>query len=153
MGVTITHLVAEIDEHGEGPQHAHWKDQCFSGPCSVFNQLRTAIGKAAGYEIDKLAPGASDIARQYFVPLPITPEPTTEQAMGEWPVAPGDPLLILFMHSDCEGIIAWKQIATLAHSITAVVNKIDDDEMRGLAKQFVAGLWTAFVRQKNIQFI
>lgn len=95
---------------------------CWHGPYSAFMRFRIAVAKAAGIP-DLMA---------------------MDGYGGETKWNESDPLTILFLHSDCEGIIASKDCEPLAKRL---------EEVMGLYTQrFIAGLRDAASKGEDIEF-
>lgn len=108
---------------------------CWHGPYSQFGHWRDAVAKAAG--IDDW--------------VHANPDPTSDELYGRWKKTPGDPLIILWSHSDCDGIIQSAQCIPLAEALLKLA-----PDMRGPAREntlrFAAGLLLAASRDENVEF-
>jgi len=79
---------------------------------------------------------------------------------GEWPEPPADALLVLLVHSDCEGEIKREHCAPLADRLEALLPAINaylarDTEgtyLRGRAEEFIVGLRRAESEGVAVEF-
>ncbi len=77
---------------------------------------------------------------------------------------PDDPLIVLFAHSDCEGIIKPEQAAPLADALEALLPKLTEEAapgfghihrrggIKGCTEKFIAGLRTAVAANEPVDF-
>lgn len=107
----------------------------FSAPYSTFNELRNAIGVAAGYELVSVR----GFSRRL---IPDCGEVTFENARGEWSSPPNDPLVILLAHADCDGIIPSQYCAAIAARLGEISEDIDPDYSR-MVTDLIGGLRSA----------
>lgn len=138
MGVTISH-------------------DCFSGSCNSFVKWRCHVAKAAGFETRtrsvKLIQSEVTIEAIQLDPSFVD----DEKALGKWNVTPPSPLLYLFAHSDCEGVILPEHAAPLAASLEEALPDIissdnADRYFSGVTKNFINGLQQAAANNEAITF-
>lgn len=121
---------------------------CFSSPYSTFQEWRCVVAKAAGYKLEDLG----------FTSVPkISPHwLTTEHEFGEWKKTPKDPLIVLFSHSDCEGVIHPEQGIPLADRMEELLDLIPSSyylDYREMTKNFISGLRLAASRGEDVEFL
>lgn len=128
MGLDISH---------DGP---HWS---YSG----FQIWRAAVVRAAGIPMRKHDKhDRFDIADIDFNSFP------PERFMGEWAEGdPGDPLLVLIVHSDCDGVIHPGHALALAERIDGLMEKLEPYHAEA-AGDFVAALRRAWALHEPLEF-
>ena len=131
------------------------------GSYTGFTRWRTAVAIAAGWTM-----GADDY---YTVPEDRIPDMPARDGydngvwLGDWPEGlPADPLDVLLVHSDCEGIIPWRFCQPIADRLTYLLPELghdvpvdeydDTDDWREVTIQFITGLVTAHYRHEDIEF-
>lgn len=130
---------------------------CYGGPFSHFHRWRTEIGRVAGYptEIRRVDFGG---VRQLEENLKIDQTALPPNyAQGEWEHLPADPLMVLLVHSDCDGRIKADHCAPLADALEPLVPKLAGcaEERRtdaGAAKGFIDGLRAASAAGEDVEF-
>ena len=129
---------------------------CWNGAYSAFSRWRQKIAEAAGYWV-----------------LPVTypdgggTHPTiildwhryqNGELFGEWRDPPRDPLLVLFVHSDCEGVIHPEQAGPLADALESLLPKLQGDggghigDYREKTQNFINGLRAAAAAGEDVEF-
>lgn len=131
---------------------------CWSGAYSGFSRFRDKLATVAGYEFieDVARGGRTMVALDYgswpdanYYDPPIIPF----RADGT-----PDPLLLLLMHSDCEGRIRAEHVGALADRLTALLPDIEGDghghvgDYREATQQFINGLRMAELRNEDVVF-
>lgn len=117
----------------------------FAGAYSSFALLRNRIAWAAGYEV------VSDFRAGRLPHARIVADPRWADAnfMGEWEMMPQDALLVLLVHSDCEGIIPWGVCRRLELRLREIASWCDDDpEILRLAE----ACHVAFNQERDLVF-
>lgn len=131
---------------------------CWSGAYSEFSRFRDKLAEVAGYEFieDMARSGRKMVALDY----------------GSWPEAnyydppiipfradgTQDPLLLLLMHSDCEGKIRAEHVGPLANRLTELLPDVEGDghghvgDYRETTQQFINGLRMAELRNEDVVF-
>jgi hypothetical protein len=135
---------------------------CWEGAYSAFSRWRNELARAAGYKIVK--PGPEDLAAGVYAPYVDIPWDrfVPENYQGEWPqgVPSDDPLLLLIVHSDCDGVIHPDQGRHLADRLEQLLPLLDDTEqmghirphMRGKTQPFIDGLRAAAKAGEDVEF-
>jgi hypothetical protein len=79
--------------------------------------------------------------------------------MGEWDATPADPLMILFAHSDCDGVIHPEQATPLANRLEEMLPLLPDGEggghvgnWREKTQKFIDGLRMAGAAGEDVEF-
>ena len=124
---------------------------CWHGGYTGFTHWRNWLAGMAGYKItpaDYEAGNVSpspDIDWGSFKP---------ENYAGEWAETPKDPLLILLVHSDCDGEIKAKHCELLAVRLAGLLENliIEEDVFRQRTEQFIAGLRDAAALGESVEF-
>ena len=109
---------------------------CWHGSYSAFNTFRTAIARAAGIDYEDMEGVGGTTA---------------------WRTLKPDPIHILLTHSDCEGSISWKEAATLAKRLDALILKLphrgqNDGWIADAARKFASGCRRAAAKHEDIEF-
>lgn len=122
---------------------------CWHGSYSSFNRWRCAVATAAGWKL-----GDPDELR---VVTPETPSDIEQKNyQGEWDTDPADPLMVLFAHSDCDGIIHHRHAAPLADRLEALLSSIPTSDVppcnNKRTRQFIDGLRLAAAAGENVEF-
>src|SRR5689334_20148589 len=83
-----------------------------------------------------------------------------QERQGDWDETPHDPLIVLFAHSDCDGVIRPAQAEPLADALEALLPKVDDTPDAGhigqrggyveVTKKFIAGLRAAYEAGEDV---
>src|SRR6185369_10798090 len=78
---------------------------CWHGSYSAFTRWRNTIAEVAGYSL--MDPTPEEQARYCFSKHPMIEWDGIENKnyRGDWSQMPGDPLIVLIAHSDCDGVI------------------------------------------------
>lgn len=109
---------------------------CWRGAYSRFGVWRDAVARAAG--IDHWHD--------------MSPDPTNDELFGRWKQTPDDPLMVLWAHSDCDGVIQSAQCVPLAEALLKLVPDMRDPEQRENTLRFAAGLLLAASRNEDVEF-
>lgn len=120
---------------------------CWNGAYSAFHRWRTRIAEVSGY------------GSQWLETFTI-PDGEDELAIcdGRWKKAPDDPILILLLHSDCEGQIPAEYTAALADRLEGLLPNLRGDEgghigdIRKTTERFIAGLREAAKENEPVEF-
>ncbi len=116
---------------------------CWNGPYSAFNRWRDRVAVVAGYKIvDFDGMSAPDIDWEQI---------TDENVRGLWAKLPSDPLLILIVHSDCDGYIQYRYAKALADRLAELLPLLEGYD-KEKAQKFIDGLLLAHSRQERIDF-
>lgn len=128
---------------------------CWHGPYSSFSLWRNAIAVAGGYEV--VPHTYADGTTYPTVTKLFEHEWQPENYEGSWPEGPPeDPLLILIVHSDCDGYIEADHAKFLALRLEQILaqnnHPVDDDRWRDQTRQFIEGLQRASDNGERIEF-
>lgn len=118
------------------------------GPYSAFGRWRNTMAVSADYELVKDGQGwpvASAVLDRDW---------EAENYQGRWDSPPEDPLLLLLVHSDCDGVIEAKHCLRLAERLEGLLPKLPADDPYWLAKtqQFIDGLRRAAKLNEPLEF-
>lgn len=132
---------AEYTEDGEGGPEL--VDEILQRSCSGFGRWRVSLAEAAGIGSrgEDYGPGPDIDYRPY----------AHKNYQGEWDegTEPEDPLYLLFIHSDWDGMLPHKYMAPLADRLEEILPNMRPDEVfyassdLGTTEKFIAGLRTA----------
>ena len=120
---------------------------CWQGAYSKFERWRKVLAEAAGYPIGMRKD--MEIIPTYLVDEEYWTWPHLE---GIWEKTPRDPLLVLLVHSDCDGHIAYKQLPSLAARLEELVTTTIDPTYHNITWQFIEGLQWAIEKKEPITF-
>lgn len=121
---------------------------CWHGPYSAFTRWRQQVGEAAGYRYVPLKdPGWT----HFLVPDIDDALFAREHTMGEWSEPPSDVLLVLLVHSDCDGEIPHYWTKRLADRLTELLPKLPADPF-ARTERFIAGLLDAHAKGDAVGF-
>lgn len=123
----------------------------WSGAYSSFYRWRMGVAKAAGYEIVSYP----DRGEREMPKVWLDESFAIANYMGEWERLPEDPLLVLMIHSDCDGIIPANATRWLADRLEGLLPALpveDDDRLRIKTERFIAGLRDAASRDEDVEF-
>ena len=136
--------------------------ECWHGAYSAFSRWRQAVAEAAGYLV--LPVKFDDDGATMPTIMLEWHRYQGGQLYGEREETPHDPLIVLFAHSDCEGVIHPAQAAPLADALEALLPKIAaaPEETVGhiargggyveVTKRFIAGLREAVAAGEDVEF-
>jgi len=124
--------------------HGAWR-----GAYSSFSAWRNAIAQAAGFTLKEYRSPYSNSVLKYPNIDSFDLPPTA--AMGDWPEPPFDPLLVLFAHSSCDGVIHPEHCKLLADRLEGLLHRLDDDN-KALTVRFIDGLRLASSREELLEF-
>lgn len=130
---------------------------CFHGPYSAFFRWRNKVAEVAGYSILPVVYEGGSKMDTIMIDWGHVPDGAL---MGEWgEVVPNDPLIILFAHSDCEGVIHPLQAGVLADALKRLLDKMPDEpnQVRGhsyreITQKFMGGLYEAYYAREDVEF-
>jgi hypothetical protein len=120
---------------------------CWHGSYTAFNNWRNAVAIAAGYFVWQCKSGDS-IHEMIMLEWHRY---QGDEHVGEWKEPPTDPLLILFVHSDCDGRIKSEHCAVLADAL----EKLEVEELSPSANKtakFIVGLRLAAATRQDVEF-
>lgn len=93
---------------------------CWHGAYSAFSTFRNELAKAAGYQLAEY----EDNGYRFISPVVERDNVTAANYQGEWEETPSDPLLVLILHSDCDGVIKPAQGVPLANRLEELLPAI-----------------------------
>lgn len=135
---------------------------CWHGAYSSFSAFRETLARAAGYAVWIVA--EDDRPHAYKRPVVMLDWGhlgRPEHLRGEWDETPVDPLLVLIVHSDCDGEIRPAQQLALAARLEELAPLVADEDcrlgwtandVRVRAERFAAGLRRAHALGEAVDF-
>lgn len=114
---------------------------CWRGSYPFFNRFRRELARAAGYRVPDDEDAYVELDWQDF---------GEGNFFGEWDEPPEDVLLVLLIHSDCEGMIPARFCDALARRILLLLPKLES--FRVEAALFAAGLLRAGEAGERVEF-
>ena len=127
---------------------------CWHGPYSSFSAWRNAVADAAGYWVAPMTYG-DGVSRKTII-IDWGHLGTEDHLMGMWDEVPADPLLILFVHHDHDGVIPPEHASLLADALEEVEPKMkvdpEMDWMRRATRNFIDGLRKAAAAGETVEF-
>ena len=130
---------------------------CWHGAYSSFTRWRNELASVAGYQLATIE--YDDGWRSETVLIDWGHLATEETLAGKWSETPGDPLLVLIVHSDCDGGIYPEQAQVLADRLEELLpllpSKNDAGHIgnwRNKTQQFIDGLREAFDNYEVVEF-
>lgn len=132
---------------------------CWHGAYSAFGQWRQTIAETAGYRV---WPVQHDSGVCYPTIMLEWHRYSEANMNGEWETMPHDPLIVLFAHNDCEGVIKPEQALPLADALEKLLPKLPDGPesghigyrggYRGCTEKFILGLRAAAAAGEVVDF-
>lgn len=125
------------------------------GAYSAFSRWRNEIANAAGYAVWPVKYPDGVTWDRIMLDWGHVPEGAL---FGEWDETPSDPLIVLFTHSDCEGVIHPDQAGPLADALEALLSELDEDlgghigNIRTKTETFIRGLRKAVEQGEDLDF-
>lgn len=126
---------------------------CWHGAYSAFTRWRNVVSEAGNYTLVKDG--------YYTVPDLDWTAFTEGNLLGEWDELPEDPLVVLIVHSDCDGELPVAILTPLADRLESLLPKLPGEEsdlghIRGgyqaMTKLFIAGLRLAASLNEPVEF-
>lgn len=126
----------------------------WSGAYSAFTRFRNALARAAGYEM-------AEDGKTVWLDWGHTEE---RNYYGEWDSIPcntngPDPLLLLIIHSDCDGHLEPEHCALLADRMTELLPALEGEDgggplgnVRDAAQRFIDGCRAAALAGERLEF-
>ena len=123
---------------------------CWHGAYSAFNRFREKIAEVSGYR-QQWDAGRFDVDDG---------EDTSPSGIydGNWKKAPSDPVLLLLLHSDCDGKIEPDHCRLLADRLEGLLPNLHGDggghlgDYAEATKRFIAGLREAAAANEPVEF-
>lgn len=133
---------------------------CWSGSYSSFSGWRHEIAMAAGYQV--LTVKYNDCPARDCIMLDWG-HTEDKNYMGEWDETPADPLHVLFVHCDCEGVIHPEQAGPLADALERLLPSLVESSQRNgvifpnvfrvrQTEKFISGLRSAVAAGEIVEF-
>lgn len=135
---------------------------CWHGAYSAFGRWRLAVARAAGY---KVAPVTwPDIGYPTDTVMLEWHRYEQKNYHGQWDEVPADPLILLIVHSDCDGEILPEHAGLLADRLTELLPALAKagDEAHGhiaarggfvgATEKFITGLRAAAEAGEPVDF-
>ena len=125
---------------------------CWSASYSAFTRFRNELWLAAGYKLrEEGYHNTPDIDWSVI---------TDENIHGRWATMPDDPLYILVIHSDCDGIIPVEYCEPLAARLRQLIPSLPSEGKGHLgnggsaaaARRFIVGLQLAAALNEDVGF-
>lgn len=133
---------------------------CWHGAYSAFSRWRNYVAKTAGYVIAKVT--WDDVGYPADTVMLEWHRYEAKNYYGQWDTLPDDPLIILIVHSDCEGEIKPQHATILADRLEEILQDMEDEPANGhiayhggyraCTEQFIAGLRSAAVANEPVRF-
>lgn len=135
----------------------HTTHDCWHGSYSAFAEWRNCIAELAGYRLKQVDICDGTVTCNVDIDWEHI---TDANVLGQWEFTPVDPLLVLLVHSDCEGFIYSEQTTPLADALEALLPAIPDGEegyptdfWRNRTTGFVDGLRKAAITGEPVGFL
>ena len=112
-----------------------------------FNDWRREVAEIAGYSTGQCKPYTPISG-----PLLDWDSFTESNVKGEWAETPADPLIVLLVHSDCDGFIMPQQALPLADALEALL-PLMEGWTRVRTIQFILGLRLAVELDEPVEFM
>lgn len=126
---------------------------CWRGAYSAFTRWRNKLAEVAGY------PLVRDDHGYEYAGVVNDPRWTDANFQGEWSLPPEDPLLILLVHSDCDGTIPAKLVPFLRMRLEQLLPLLPDEDngghignWRDKTQAFIDGLAKAEADGEGVDF-
>jgi len=137
----------------------HVSHDCWTGAYSAFSRWRNKIAEVTGYGL--MDPTPEEQAEGHYGKYPALEWSGIEERnfFGEWDRTPPDPLVVLFAHSDCEGVIKPAQAEPLLKRLEQILPLMPDEPAPGhignwreKTQTFIDGLREAVALDEEVQF-
>lgn len=126
------------------------------GAYGAFTRWRHQIAETAGYWVASV--NYDDGSKMDCVMLDWGHLPPGH-LMGEWPETPADPLVVLFTHQDCEGVIHPTQAGPLADRLEELLPLLPEGDgpghvrnWRDTTQKFIDGCRAAVAAGEPLDF-
>lgn len=128
---------------------------CWHGPYSSFGAWRLKLSQLAGHK--KRVDVVDILGKPHEIPTTDLDYDRFDPKNfdGDWDKIPADPLLILIVHSDCEGHINPEHALPLAERLEELLPMLDPvEDVYYIAKteQFIDGLRDAAAKNEVVGF-
>lgn len=132
---------------------------CWHGAYSAFSRWRQEVAKAAGYYVVPVT--WPDMGYPVDTVMLEWHRYEEKNYHGEWDELPSDPLLLLIVHSDCDGEIKPEHAPLLADRLEEILPELSDEGFGHIAarggyaeatRKFIAGLRAAAEAGEPVDF-
>ena len=131
---------------------------CWHGSYMAFGRWRNELARVAGYTVGTLS---YKDGWKNEVPLVDWGHLATDETLaGKWPETPDDPLIVLIVHSDCDGCIYPEQAQALADRLEELLPLLPREDGGGhignwqdKTQHFITGLRKAFADYEAVEFL
>lgn len=133
---------------------------CWHGAYSAFGRWRQEVAKAAGYWVVPVT--WPDMGYPTDTVMLEWHKYEDKNYKGEWDEVPHDPLLLLIVHSDCDGEIKPEHATLLADRLEGILPNLPEDEgmghiarrggYKGATQKFIDGLREAAKANEPVDF-
>ena len=128
---------------------------CWHGAYSAFTRWRDKLAEVAGYQFAEITYDGGWKHNTILVDWGHL----QDKLYGKWDKTPDDALLILIVHSDCEGYIYAEQTASLADRLEELMPLLPEGDggghigdWREKTQKFIDGLRKAAKRKQKVEF-
>lgn len=131
---------------------------CWHGAYSAFTRWRHKIAEVAGYAVWPVKFNGDIAHDTIMLDWGRLSRDNPGHLLGEWNTVPDDPLVYLFMHQDCEGVIHPAQGIPLADRLEELLPLLDEDapghigNYRVKTQAFIDGLRLAASKGEDVDF-
>lgn len=129
---------------------------CWHGAYSAFSRWRNTVAEAAGYTLMDPLPHEGPVGKYPMIEWTGVEE---RNFKGEWDRTPPDPLLVLIVHSDCDGVIHPEQAGPLARRLAEIFPNMPEGDggghignWRATTQAFIDGLLEAARLGEDVKF-
>lgn len=126
--------------------------EAWHGAYSAFDRWRNKIAEVGGYALEKGEYGIEYPALNWDIY-------TEKNLWGDWKKQPADPLLVLIVHYDSEGVIHPAQAEPLARRLEELIDKLPEEkdpghigDWREKTQKFIDGLRRAYEAGEDLEF-
>lgn len=127
---------------------------CWHGAYSAFHRWRCELARVGGYPLKEGGASSRKVPAVWDLDWPDA------AYQGEWDgKPPADPLLILLIHSDCDGLIPAEYAGVLADRLQGLLPLLPSDpapghigDWRRKTETFIAGLRRAAAAGEPVEF-
>ena len=133
---------------------------CWHGAYSAFTRWRNTLAEVAGYALWRVEYDDRVVRDTIMIDWGRLSRDNPDHLLGEWKTTPDDPLIYLFMHQDCEGVIHPAQAAPLADRLEELLPLIEAEgdggghigNYREKTQLFIDGLRKAVALGEDVDF-
>ena len=124
---------------------------CFNGSYSGFKDFRNKLALYAGYKLKSKIDQFGNVST--YIDLNWK-EFTSENYEGIWETEQKDPLIYLFAHSDCDGVIEPKEATMLVPRLKELLPLINENDWYFIkeVEKFIKGMTLAASKNQKVKF-